>query len=382
MPKNFLDVKAQNNTAEIRMYGYIGEWDEIQYMSFQNEFRTLVEQYTEITLRVNSGGGSVYEGFAIYDLLRNSKANITVIVEGIAASMASIISLAGDTIKMTENARFMFHRVKGGCYGNAEKMVAFSNDMIELEGQIKEVYEERTSASKEEIESWFDGLDHWKDAKKCLELGVVQEIIKPTKQKANNTIAPQNMSEKDVWQFYNTAITDPDPEPVITNQSIKPMNKHVFIAAFALAGMQNKLTAESSDEEFATQVNKMAQMAAQASGYKAQLDALTNTKVAARLAQARIDGQITTENESHFEAGLKSNYDVFDNILNQMPKQTAPLNKVEPIIPPNPSAVTAPQGREEWTIDDWRKKDAKGFAALEMTNKALFDQLLNTLITQ
>ena len=113
MPKNFLDVKAQNNTAEIRMYGYIGEWDEIQYMSFQNEFRTLVEQYTEITLRVNSGGGSVYEGFAIYDLLRNSKANITVIVEGIAASMASIISLAGDTIKMTENARFMFHRVKG-----------------------------------------------------------------------------------------------------------------------------------------------------------------------------------------------------------------------------------------------------------------------------
>jgi len=99
------DIRNQNdNDSEICIYGYIGRWDEVDYKGFRNSFQQILSKNKDVTIRIHSGGGSVYEGLAIYDLMRSSDSNITVIVEGMAASMASIIALGGDIIKMTENA--------------------------------------------------------------------------------------------------------------------------------------------------------------------------------------------------------------------------------------------------------------------------------------
>ncbi len=62
---------STGNVAEIQIYGYIGKWDEVDYPRFQKLFRDSLKQHKELTLRIHSGGGSVYEGLAIYDLIRS-----------------------------------------------------------------------------------------------------------------------------------------------------------------------------------------------------------------------------------------------------------------------------------------------------------------------
>ncbi len=117
MAKKQFTYSLENTTkgsAEIQIYGYIGKWDEVDYPRFQKVFRDTLATQKEVTIRIHSGGGSVYEGLAIYDLIRSSEANVTVIVEGMAASMASIIALAGDTVQMNETAFFILHAVTDG----------------------------------------------------------------------------------------------------------------------------------------------------------------------------------------------------------------------------------------------------------------------------
>ena len=86
------------------IYGYIGPWDEFDYPRFQNAFRDIIKENEEMTMRIHCGGGSVFEGLAIYDLIRSSTCKVNVIVEGMAASMGGVLALAGDTISMTYDA--------------------------------------------------------------------------------------------------------------------------------------------------------------------------------------------------------------------------------------------------------------------------------------
>ena len=90
--------------AEILLYGYIGKWEEFDYPRFQNLFRTALQNNKNLTIRVHCGGGSVFEGLAIYDSIRSSDSHVKIHVEGIAGSMGGVIGLAGDEIVINENA--------------------------------------------------------------------------------------------------------------------------------------------------------------------------------------------------------------------------------------------------------------------------------------
>ena len=101
---------ALANAAEIFIYGDIGDdWDD-ETLAARNFVRELAELDVEaITVRINSPGGSVTDGLAIYNSLRRHKADIHVEIDGIAASIASLIAMAGDTLSMAENALLMIH---------------------------------------------------------------------------------------------------------------------------------------------------------------------------------------------------------------------------------------------------------------------------------
>ena len=105
----------------ILLYGDIGEYDDnVRSGDIARELLEAEALTGKVDVRINSNGGEVYSGIAIFNALKNSKADITIYVDGIAASMASVIALCGKPVQMSRYARLMLHSVQGGCYGNKD----------------------------------------------------------------------------------------------------------------------------------------------------------------------------------------------------------------------------------------------------------------------
>lgn len=127
-----IEIKNQTeNTAELYFFGDInseslGEWQkyypEDKAPKDVQDFLDQLENVSKINVHINSGGGSVFGGIAIYNILLRYNAEITVYVEGLAASIASVIAMAGDKIIIPENAQMMIHKPSSFAWGDADEM--------------------------------------------------------------------------------------------------------------------------------------------------------------------------------------------------------------------------------------------------------------------
>ena len=127
-----IEIKNQTETtADLCFFGDInseslGEWQkyypEDKAPKDVQDFLDQLEDVSKINVHINSGGGSVFGGIAIYNILKRYDAEITVYVEGLAASIASVIAMAGDKIIIPENAQMMIHKPSSITWGNADDM--------------------------------------------------------------------------------------------------------------------------------------------------------------------------------------------------------------------------------------------------------------------
>lgn len=151
--------QTSTNEAEILLYDEIGGW----WGCTADE---LVEELREITapiirVRINSPGGSVFEGIAIANALRAHPANVIVQVDGIAASIASVIAMAGDRVEMAPNTMMMIHDASGLCVGNATDMAEMGQLLDLLSDNIADAYAARAGGTRDEwralmrAETWY-----------------------------------------------------------------------------------------------------------------------------------------------------------------------------------------------------------------------------------
>ena len=118
-----------------------------------------------ITLRINSGGGDVFEALALYNWLKGHECRVTVYVDGLCASAASVIAMAGDEIYMPSNALMMIHNPMGGVFGDASDMAAMSELLTKIRDSIAGIYATRTGLPHDEIirmmesETWMNGIE-------------------------------------------------------------------------------------------------------------------------------------------------------------------------------------------------------------------------------
>ncbi|MGN1230840.1 MAG: head maturation protease, ClpP-related, partial [Anaerotignum sp.] len=150
--KNMWEIKqaAQNNVLEIYIYGDIEsdgyDWwtDEvIRSETSANTFREELAKYAdvaEIKLYINSNGGSVFEGTAIYNQLKRHPAKKTVYIDGFACSIASVIAMAGDEIIMPRNALMMIHNMWMCAYGNSAELRKTADDLDIINNAGKQAY--------------------------------------------------------------------------------------------------------------------------------------------------------------------------------------------------------------------------------------------------
>ena len=156
-------IRARASGAEVLIYDEIGAYG-VSAKGFLAELGALPDD-AAIDLRLNSPGGSVFDAVAIYNALKRHSGEITVWIDGIAASAASYIAMAGDMIVMPENAFLMIHDPSGLVMGTAADMREMADTMDKIAGSMIRGYAGRSGRSEEEIaalmtaETWFDAQD-------------------------------------------------------------------------------------------------------------------------------------------------------------------------------------------------------------------------------
>lgn len=179
-------MSAVGSEAEIHIYEQIGEnfWGEgISARRFMRDLKAL-GKVRKITCRINSPGGNVFDGNAIYNLLKAHEASVHVIIDGVAASIASVIAMAGDTIEMPENAYMMIHNPANLIFGTASDMRKMADDLDKIKEGLVATYMARTGMSAKEISRLMDE-ETWMTAEDAMEMGFADKVKEPVKAVAN-----------------------------------------------------------------------------------------------------------------------------------------------------------------------------------------------------
>lgn len=164
---------AETSSAEVYLYDEIGYFG-TSAQAFVDEIRAL--DVTSIELHVNSPGGEVWDGIAILNCLRAHKATVTTIVDGVAASAASFIAMAGDEIVMARNSELMIHDAWGLCMGNAADMTELAGRLDQMSDNIASIYAEKAGG---DIASWRETMrsEVWYSAQEAVDAGLADRVI-------------------------------------------------------------------------------------------------------------------------------------------------------------------------------------------------------------
>lgn len=209
-----MQALAAPNAAEISIYDEIGMWG-VTAKQFISDLKALGD-VKDITVSINSPGGSVFDGLAIYNVLRASGANITVKVMGIAASIASIIAMAGKKIVMPENSFMMIHNPLNVVKGNADDMREMADILDKVGASLVATYVARTGKSEEEVKALMDA-ETLMTATEAKEFGFADEVIPAVEAKAAFEVdrLPENVRALFLAQQPEPVPeSTPEPEPV------------------------------------------------------------------------------------------------------------------------------------------------------------------------
>jgi ATP-dependent Clp protease protease subunit len=172
------EIKAKGkDAAEVLIYEDIGEgwFGGVSAKGFADDLKALGDGIKTINVRINSAGGSVFDGVAIYNTLRKHGARIEVDIDGMALSIASVIAMAGDEIRMAENALFMIHDPWTMTWGNAGELREQADLLDKIKGTLVDTYVARSGRSAAEVSDWM-AAETWMTAQEAQERGFVNSI--------------------------------------------------------------------------------------------------------------------------------------------------------------------------------------------------------------
>ena len=174
---NWYDFQNKAEVVEISIYDEIGDYG-TSAKQFIDDLKSVGSK--DITIRMNSVGGSVFDGLSIYNVLRSHQGYVKVKIEGLSASIASIIALAGDDIEMAENGFFMIHNPFGKSMGGADDMRKTADLLDKIKQELINIYANKTQLSEETISSMMDE-ETWLTSQEAKEMGFIDTITEPIK---------------------------------------------------------------------------------------------------------------------------------------------------------------------------------------------------------
>jgi ATP-dependent Clp endopeptidase proteolytic subunit ClpP len=157
--------------SHIYIYSQIGQGG----VTAESIRKKLANTTNEVVVHINSPGGEVYEGYTIYNILRNSGKKITVVIEGLCASIATLIACAGDKIIMNPTAEFMIHNPMVGIEGDSEDLRKVADQLDNIKKTIIAAYKRKTNKSEEELWKMMDS-ETFLSATQAKDFGFVDEV--------------------------------------------------------------------------------------------------------------------------------------------------------------------------------------------------------------
>ena len=163
-------------------FAWLYDWYEMEYTCPANvkDILNALEDGEDVTVIINSGGGDVVSGQEIYSILKGVKNHVTVDVQSMAASAASMIAMAGDTVRMSPVALLMIHNASTCTSGDYRDMQHTAEVLQTVNAAIMEAYSRKTNLTYDELQDMMD-KETWLTANQCVERGFADEIIKDEK---------------------------------------------------------------------------------------------------------------------------------------------------------------------------------------------------------
>ena len=182
-------------TADIYIFDEIGTYG-VTAQDFISEIKGLKDM--PINLRINSLGGDVFDGMAMYNVIKRREAKTTVYIEGIAASIATIIALGADEVIMAENSLFMIHNAWGGTSGEAKDMRKTAETLDKITSELTDIYVKKTGLSFEAIADMMDE-ETWLNAEEAFALGFIDTISDSIKVAAKYDVSKfKNITQEEI----------------------------------------------------------------------------------------------------------------------------------------------------------------------------------------
>jgi ATP-dependent protease ClpP protease subunit len=217
-------LRAARKTAELLLYSEIGAWGKT-VNELLAELNDLGELET-INLRINSPGGDVFEAMAMYNGLTRQPGKVIVHIDGLCASAATLVAMAGDEVRMADNAMWMIHEPWTALVGNADDLVKKADLLDTLADTIVNLYARKTGAEPDIIRDWMRA-ETWYTAEQALKAGFVDLITEPLKMAA--------LARHDLTRFKNSPTEirmaeDKPIEPVILEGDETPVTPEPEVA--------------------------------------------------------------------------------------------------------------------------------------------------------
>ena len=354
-------MKSSQNTtskAEIFLYGSIGGTTSTA-SDFISQFKQLESQHKQINVRINSTGGDVFDGISIYNTIKNSTSDVHVFVDGLAASMASVIALAGKKIYMSRFAQLMLHKVSGNVNGDSEKLRETASLMDDVEKSISEIYATRTGLSVDDINNKFlqRGKDTWLNAKQALQNKLVDEIF-------DGIVSKPSISNDavQIWNFYDSQI----------QTNLNSNNMELKNAIISQLGLQESATETDIFNSLRDQSKVIADLktenqtlTAQVTDFQNQLEVTQKQKVKDLIDDAVKSQKITEDQRATFTTLAEANYNA----------TKVALNVIKPYKSIASQLQTEAEVEEYKTFKEYQEKAPELLAEMKVNDPTKFSAL-------
>lgn len=194
--------------AEVVIYDEIGYWG-VTAAAFMDEVRAITAD--KIDLRLNSPGGDVFDGIAIHNVLRSHPATVTTYVDSLAASIASVIALAGDRVVMQPHSQMMIHDAWGLTVGNADDMREMAALLDKQSNNVAGIYAEKAGGSEADWRTVMKA-ETWYTADEAVDAGLADEAA-PQRSKDDTDKSSQANDRWDLSIFNHAPLPDPPVDP-------------------------------------------------------------------------------------------------------------------------------------------------------------------------
>ena len=291
--------------ADLLIYGEIadeaGDEGMVGSRDIVRELLLMEKSCDKVRVRINSQGGEVYAGIAIFNAIRRFQGSISIYTDGIAASIAGIIAMCGRRHYMSRYSRLMIHSVSGGVFGNAADLQKMIDEIKGLEETISAIIAERMQITAAEVrERYFDGEDHWFTADEAVALGLADGIYDAELPGADTSMSPGDL--------YNKVMTNRLAFVKPSNINNMQIEKLQMIRRFANVATEEEALGEITalDAENAALAAERDQLKAENDQLKEQLAAAEDEQVETILNSAVSAGKIKEGDRETYRNLLKA----------------------------------------------------------------------------